>query len=136
MTGPVYRLELDPRPHHLHARVSGPNDTVEVSIAYWSELAAACEAGGVRRLLVEELLEGQAAPDDMDTVVEGLLQLGFHDIRIAFVDATEDATLLLGAEIRAQRSGLVGRVFRSVAEAERWLLADLAAPAGPRPPAV
>ena len=122
MPTPAYTLVLEPRPGYLRAHVSGPEDTVEVSIAYWSEIAAACEAGAVRRLLVVEELAGCAAPSEMAEVVDGLLQLGFRDIVIAFVDATEDASLLVAAEIQAQRHGVVGRVFRREDEAIRWLL--------------
>lgn len=131
MTTPAYDLRLEPRPDYLYARVGGPEDTVEVSIAYWKELALACAAEGARRLMVVEELEGTARPGDMAEVVGGLLQLGFHDIRVAFVDATEDASLLVAAEIRIRQHGFTGRVFRREADAERWLLADLD---GPPPP--
>ena len=124
MTDISYTLRLEARQGYLHARVSGPEDTVEVSMAYWLELAAACTAAGVSRLLVVEELEGNAQPSEMAAVVEGLLQLGFHDIRVAFVDATEDAALLVGAEIRVQKHGFEARVFRREDEAERWLMAD------------
>ena len=124
-----YTLTLERRPRYLRAHVAAPEDTVEVSIAYWSEIAAACRAGGVDRLLVVEELEGTARPSEMDEVVEGLLQLGFHDIRLAFVDATEDAALLVRAEIRAKKHGVVARVFRREDEAEGWLLMGLDATA-------
>lgn len=124
MPDPSYVLRIEPRPGYLFARVEGPEDTVEVSIAYWSEIAAACRAAGTRRLLVVEELQGCATPSEMDAVVDGLIAMGFSDIRVAFVDATEDAALLVGAEIRVQQHGLVGRVFRREAEAEQWLLAD------------
>lgn len=132
MTRPAYTLTLDPRDGYLRAHVTGPEDTVEVSVAYWSEIAAACQAGGVRRLVVVEELEGTAQAGEMEEVVGFLLQLGFHDIRVAFVDATEDASLLVTAEIRVQKQGFVGRVFRREVEAERWLLSvpeDAPAPA-------
>ncbi|GAB6194744.1 hypothetical protein [Lysobacter xanthus] len=141
MSAPSYRLQLEPREHYLFARVEGPEDTLEVSMAYWTEIEAACRARGERRLLVVEALAGNAAPMDMEQVVGALLGMGFHDIRVAFVDATEDAALLVSAELRAQRAGLVGRVFRRVDEAEQWLLADLEAgaadpvPAALEPPA-
>lgn len=131
MPTPAYRLTLEPRAHYLRAHVSGPEDSVDVSIAYWSEIAAACRAGDVRRLLVVEELEGTAQPSEMDAVVGFLLELGIHDVRLAFVDATEDAALLVRAEIRAQKQGFAGRVFRREAEAERWLLDDLAQPPEP-----
>ena len=123
----TYRLSLEPRPQYLRAHVTGPEDTVEVSLAYWSEIATACRAGAVARLLVVEELEGTAGPGDMDAVVEGLLQLGFHDIRLAFVDATEDAAALVSAEIRAKKHGFVARVFRREADAAQRLLADAGA---------
>jgi hypothetical protein len=133
MSPPAYELHLQPRSGYLHARVTGPVDTFEVSVAYWSELAAACAEGGVRRLLVVEELEGNTPPADMDAVVDALLQMGFRDIRVAFVDATEDTALLVGAEVRAQSQGFAGRVFRREADAERWLLADGDAPTVVRP---
>ncbi|TBR12420.1 MAG: hypothetical protein EPO46_05015 [Lysobacter sp.] len=122
---PPYTLVFEPRVHYLYARVTGPEDTAEVSIAYWAEIASECHARGTERLLVEERLEGNSTVADMEQVVDGLLALGFHDIRVAFVDATEDAALLIGSEIRVQQHGLSGRVFRRIAEAEGWLLADL-----------
>jgi hypothetical protein len=128
MPDPAYVLSLEPREHYLRAHVSGPEDSVEVSIAYWPEVAAACRASGARRLLVVEELEGNARPSDMEAVVDGLIQLGFQHIRVAYVDATEDASLLVSAEIRVQMHGFTGRVFRREAEAERWLLADLPPP--------
>lgn len=120
-----YILRLEPRPHHLRAHVCGPEDTLEVSVGYWTEIAAACARGDVRRLLVIEEIEGTARPSDVEDMADALLQLGFSGIRIAFVDATEDAALLVNAEIRAQRNGLEGRVFRREDEAERWLLRDI-----------
>ena len=130
---PAYTLRFEPREHYLYARVDGPEDTLEVSLAYWTEIEAECRARGARRLLVEEALEGQAAPMEMEQVVDALLAMGFRDIRVAFVDATEDAALLVGAEIRAREAGLTGRVFRRVDEAEHWLLADLAPDAASPP---
>jgi hypothetical protein len=126
MPSAPYTLTLEPRDRYLRAQVSGPEDTVEVSVAYWSEIAAACRDGAVRRLLVVEELEGTAQPSEMEAVVGFLLQLGFQDIRIAFVDATEDAALLVRAEIQVQKHGVTARVFRRESEAERWLLGDIA----------
>jgi hypothetical protein len=123
---PGFDLSLDQRDHYLFARVDGPEDTYEVSVAYWSRLRAECEARGTRRLLVLEALEGNAVPSEARQVVEALVQMGFHDIRIAYVDATEDAALLVSSEIRAARAGVTARVFRRVDEAESWLLEGVA----------
>ena len=123
---PGFDLSLDRRDHYLFARVDGPEDTYEVSVAYWSRLRAECEARGTRRLLVLEALEGNAVPSEARQVVEALVQMGFHDIRIAYVDATEDAALLVSSEIRAAQAGVTARVFRRVDEAESWLLEGVA----------
>ncbi len=121
---PSYALRIEPRAHYLYAHVEGPEDSVPVSIAYWSEIAAACAARGVRRLLVVEELAGTAQPGEIEQVVDGLPRLGLRDIRLAFVDATEDAATLVGGEARAHEHGIVARVFRGADEAERWLLSD------------
>ena len=123
---PGFDLSLDQRDHYLFARVDGTEDTYEVSVAYWSRLRAECEARGTRRLLVLEALEGNAVPSEARQVVEALVQMGFHDIRIAYVDATEDAALLVSSEIRAAQAGVTARVFRRVDEAESWLLEGVA----------
>ncbi|WP_133499225.1 hypothetical protein [Cognatilysobacter terrigena] len=130
---PPYTLRVEPRDRYLYVHVDGPEDTLEVSVAYWTEIEAECRARGVRRLLVVEALQGNAVPAEMAQVVDALIAMGFRDMRVAYVDATEDAGLLVAAESRAMNAGLVGRVFRSEAEAERWLLADpeLVEPSGP-----
>ena len=125
MTGrPAYSLRVEPREHYLYVHVEGPEDTFEVSVAYWTEIEAECRRRGARRLLVVEALQGNAVPAEMADVVDALVAMGFRDIRVAYVDATEDAGLLVAAESRALNAGLTGRVFRAEADAERWLLAD------------
>lgn len=123
---PAYTLEFEDRDGYLFARVDGPEDTYDVSVAYWTEVEAECRRRGAKRLLVLEALEGNAEPVEMEQVVDALIAMGFRDIRVAYVDATEDAVLMVSAEIRATEAGLVGRVFRRVDEAERWLRADAA----------
>ena len=136
---PAYRLHFEDRDGYLLARVDGPEDTFEVSIAYWTEIVAECTARAAKRLLVVENLQGNAVPAEMEQVVEALIGLGLHDLRVAFVDATEDAELLVAAEFRVWQAGLSGRVFRRFDEAEAWLLSEPAADpaiADDGPPAV
>lgn len=129
--GPGFTLTLEPRAHYLYAHVAGPHDTLDVSLAYWTELAVQCEINAVERLLVVEDLEERSTLADIAEMVEVLSRIGFRDIRIAFVDGREDRGVLAAAELMAKSAGLTGRAFSEFAPAEAWLLADLRADAPP-----
>ena len=105
--------------------MTGPRDTLEISLAYWSRIAERCAALGTRRLLVVEDLKERSVRGDMRAMVGALVELGFHDIRIAFTDAHEDIGLLLLTEYQARAAGLSGRIFSSVEHARGWLLSDV-----------
>ena len=111
--------------HYLSAHVTGPRDTLDISIAYWSRIADRCAALGTRRLLVVEQLRERSPRGDMRDMVGALVTMGFRDIRIAFADPEEDVGLLLLTEYQAREAGLSGRMFSSVERARGWLLSDV-----------
>lgn len=117
-----YELTFDYRDGYLFAQVVGPEDTLEISLAYWAEIAAECAVSGVRRLLVLEQLRSNSTQADMEENIKVLGQIGFRNVRIAFVDPYEDAAMMALGEARARQAGLTGRAFRSVEEAESWLM--------------
>lgn len=117
-----YELTFEYRDGYLFARVAGPEDTLEISLAYWAEIAAECAVSGVRRLLVLEQLQGNSRQADMEENIKVLGEVGFRDIRIAFVDPYESDAMLAMGEARARQAGLTGRAFRQVDDAETWLL--------------
>lgn len=118
-----YLLVMERKPHYLFARVSGPRDTLQISIDYWTEIAEECARAPVDRLLVLEL-EQRSTVVDMAEIIGLLPRMGFREMRIAFVDPKEDVSLLVFAEVRAQDAGLTGHVFGAFEPAERWLLSD------------
>ena len=118
-----FTLKFDHRAYFLFALVEGPEDTVEVSLAYWAEIAAECRRHHVTRLLVLEKLMARSNSDDASLVIAELPKM-FGDIRIAYVDTIESVDVLVHAELEARKAGLVSRVFGNVESAERWLLAD------------
>lgn len=122
---PGYSLTYDHRPHYLFVLVAGPEDTVDISLAYWSEIAAECRRHGVRRLLVLEKLMSRSNNADASLVIAELPRMGFGDIRIAFVDTTESVDVLVHSELEARKAGLVSHVFGSIESAEQWLLGDV-----------
>lgn len=133
-----YDLVFERRTLYLFARVNGPHDTLEISISYWTEIAEECARASIERLLVVEELDEKSTAVDMAQMIQLLPQMGFKDIRIAFVDRKEDIGMLTFAEVRALEVGIAGHVFCSVDAAERWLLSDLVTPRqtqSPSPPA-
>ena len=121
-----YALTFEHRPYYLVAKVEGPEDSVAISLAYWSEIAVECRRHHVSRLLVIEKLETRSSPEDASMVIAELQHMGFGDIRIAFVDTIESVDVMVHAEIESRRAGLVAHVFGNELMATRWLLADAA----------
>lgn len=124
----VYQIAFTEHPQYLRAHVRGEIDSVEVSTAYWSEIALRCRASQVRRLLVIEDIQQRATLGDTVGIIDALVAIGFRDMRIAYVDIHEDPSLLAQTEFLASRAGLAGRVFGDVGAARDWLLADVAQP--------
>lgn len=129
---PGYSLTYDHRPHYLFVLVEGAEDTVAISLAYWSEIAEECRQQHVSRLLVHEKLLARSNNEDAGLVIAELPRMFPGDIRIAFVDTTESVDVLVHAEIEARKVGLVSHVFGSTASAEHWLLADVQIDAMPQ----
>ena len=121
-----YSLTFEHRPYYLVAIVEGPEDSLGISLAYWAEIAVECRRHHVSRLLVIEKLKTQSSPEDASVVIAALQNLGFGDIRIAFVDTTESVDVMVHAELESRRAGLVAHVFGNELMATRWLLADAA----------
>lgn len=124
MDTPAYALTFEVRDRYLYAHVEGGESTQAVLMAYWTEIARERARRGADRVLCVQELSGHVAASSVGDIVAGLVAMGLIDVRIAYVNAGGDATLLVGAEIKAQRQGLVARVFRRFDEAEQWLLED------------
>lgn len=125
-----YTLTFEPRAGYLYAHVEGEHDTLEISFAYWTAISAECRRRATRRLLVVEALTERSSPIDMYQIAVALVELGFANIRIAYVDvALEDMALLQFGETVARSRGIDGRVFNTVADAEEWLVNDTEASA-------
>ena len=115
-------LVFEDRGSYLYAEVSGPNDSFEISMAYWMAIAEQVHLRGTRRLLVLERLGQYHGERDMTLMIDSIIALGFENVRVAFVDAfVEDFPIVEQGEILAMERGIEGRVFGSVQEADRWL---------------
>jgi len=121
LTAP-YTLRFEHRGDYLRAQVDGEHDGFDVSLAYWSQIAAACRARGTRRVLVVENILEAGDPLMLEGLIDAIVALGFQDIRVAFVDLMQSHLAAMEhGEILARERGIAGRVFGEESEAERWL---------------
>ena len=57
-----YDLVFERRALYLFAKVSGPRDTLQISIDYWTEIAEECVRASAQRLLWFEELAEKSTP--------------------------------------------------------------------------
>ncbi len=126
MTAPTYWIIYDDRPDYLLARVEGLTDSLEVSIAFWQEIALEVYARKPRRLLVHESFRNSLSAPDMVDLAAFITDVGFQNIRLAFVDSQREQLPdnRIAEEVLLSH-GLIVKVFADLGEAERWLLADV-----------
>lgn len=119
---PDIRLDFEDRPGYLYARVSGPRDNRDISIAYWTLVAEQVHLRKARKLMVVEALGQREGEHEVPFMVDALIGMGLDKIQVAFVVNRID---ILGAmehgEILALERGANGRVFGNATVAERWL---------------
>ena len=120
---PDISIQFQDRPGYLHCLVTGPRDSREISIAYWTEIARECERRKARKLLVVEKLGEFEGERNISGTLDAIFALGLDKLQVAFVVGRVE---LMGyvehGEILARERGATGgRVFSSEAMAERWL---------------
>lgn len=119
---PDIQLVFEDRPGYLYARVSGPRDNREISLAYWTLVAEQVRLRQARKLMVVESLGPREGEHEVPFMIDQLFALGLDQVQVAFVVTRID---ILGAmehgEILALERGANGRVFGNATVAERWL---------------
>lgn len=134
-----YRITVDERPDHIFVNVWGRN-TTEIITRYSNDVREACVRLRKTNVLIVVNLAGEnlSMLDVYRSVSAGSELARDMGMRVAYVDANPERTtdnMHLAENVAATR-GIEVRTFRSIAEAERWLLAhrakaaDLAEPAG------
>jgi hypothetical protein len=117
-----YQLSISARPTYLHALVTGENSSQNVA-NYMAEVMRECAARGCLRVLVEEQLVGPRLNtiEVFALVSRGSMQFLRKLEAMAYVDVNAEGEVMRFAEDVAVNRGFPVRVFRSVADAERWL---------------
>ena len=118
-----YSLEFEHRPEYLYAKVTGSEDSRDISLSYWTHVAEERKAHNYTKVLVDEDLPEQPDLIDVYEIAAILATMGFAGTTIAFVDRQMDhMEYNKFAETVAVNRGLKGRVFIDYDEAEKWLL--------------
>jgi hypothetical protein len=117
-----YRLSIEVTPSFLHAIVIGTNSPSTVA-DYLEQLLAECMARNVRRLLIEERLEGPrlSMMEVFRTAEQGIGPALGKLQAIAYVDIYAEGDLMEFAEDVAVNRGLPVVVFKTVGDARTWL---------------
>lgn len=116
------QLVFEDRPGYLFAAVSGPRDSTDISLAYWSRIRDEVERRGAAKLMVVEDLGEHDGPRDLPGMVDALIAMGLDQVKVAFVVArVELLSQMEHGEILAMERGANGRVFGNTTVAERWL---------------
>jgi len=120
----MYKLTIDKKATYLHAIITGQNKRENV-VRYLAEVLLACEEANCFRVLIEECLEGPRLKtiDVFQVASEGSSRASGRFTAIAYVDINAEGDLMHFGETVAVNRALPVRVFRTVAEAEEWLLA-------------
>lgn len=120
---PSWRLRFEDRDDYLYAEVSGPEDSLQISLAYVRAIAVECERRKIARLLICDRLHGQPASHaDSEHIANAFRDSIFAKMRIAFHEpVAEHLGALEYGEMAAREAGLTMRVFASEKEAEVWL---------------
>lgn len=120
---PQYDLRFNDRGDYLRVEISGPGDSLEVSLAYWNDIAAECERHGTRALLVLDLFENEPlTPSEMDQVIDSMSDSYMRHVRVAYCELNSAVVAQAEyGELTAREMGFTVRVFASEQEAELWL---------------
>jgi len=118
-----YDLRFSDRGDYLRVEISGVADSLETSLAYWPEIAAACEHRGARALLVIDCFENKPLkPAEMDQVIATMRESYMRSVRVAYCELNSAALSEAEyGELSAREAGFIVRVFASEYEAELWL---------------
>lgn len=120
-----YIIEFEHRDGYLYARPQAQQDSLEISVGYWTDIAAYCVANGFSRLLVERDVATHNTLSDTYEVVSKVHEVGLTDVKIAFVERRPEHLEpdLLGETIALNR-GVHCKVLENISQAEEWLLSQ------------
>lgn len=122
ITGKPYVINFEDGPNYLYALVHGDQYGYEILARFLREIADECRERNVRQVVIEENISATASEEDVFRIASELSQLGFSDIRMAYIDRFAEQMELneYGRKV-AEDSGVDVKIFSSLEEADKWL---------------
>ena len=117
-----YRIVYEEYPNYLYALVHGEEYGYEILSGFLREIANECKVREFDQVCIEENITGTASDEDVARIATELTDLGFADIRMAYIDRFQEQAELneMGQDI-AVDNGADVQIFKDQLEAERWL---------------
>ena len=117
-----YRIVYEEYPNYLYALVHGEEYGYEILSGFLREIAKECKSRGFDQVCIEENITGTASEEDVARIATELAELGFANIRMAYIDRFQEQAEMneMGQDI-AVDNGADVQIFKDQLEAERWL---------------
>ena len=117
-----YTLRIDDREHYLFAHVKADRLSVEIARGYLAEVASACHAGGLNKVLVLRDIPEVFPDSGQFGIAQEAIEI-IHGLKVCWVNAQSEIQPGLDfAALVAANRGAHFKIFRNEADAEVWLL--------------
>ncbi len=122
IAGKPYTIVFEDYPKYLYALVHGEKYGYEILAGFLHEIADECQKRNFNKVLVEENISATASQTDVFRIASELPQLGFSNIRLAYIDRFSEQQELneFGQEV-AENRGVDVQIFSSQEDADKWL---------------
>jgi hypothetical protein len=115
-------LCLEQRTDYIYARVSGADRTFRTLGRYWRAVADACDASGLRRVVVVDALDGPPLLHELQALIRDVIKPRLGHARIAYVNGTPSSpAFAFHCEVYAHQLGLTARMFTTTDAAIDWV---------------
>lgn len=117
-----YTIVFEDYPTYLYALVHGEKYGYEVLAGFLREIAVECRKRNFRQVLIEENISATASKDDVFRIASELPDLGFSDIRMAYIDRFHEQQDLneFGQDVAVDH-GVDVEIFADQTAADKWL---------------
>ena len=117
-----YRIVYEEYPNYLYALVHGEEYGYEILSAFLREIADECRRRSFDQVCIEENITGTASKEDVARIATELADLGFANIRMAYIDRFQEQAEMneMGQDIAVDH-GVDVQIFKDQLAAENWL---------------